>query len=151
MLEVQQLLNDGFAGVVFSGPPGTSKSWYAREVALSLVGGDLERVDFVQFHPGYQYEDFIEGYVPNEKGGFDPVPRTFLRMCETAKSTSETVVIVIDELSRTDVVRVFGEALTYLETSKRQITFTLASGRTVFVPHNLIVIATMNPWDPRGR
>lgn len=145
---VRTLLGDGFGGVIFSGPPGTSKSWYAREVALRLVEGDNSRLKFVQFHPGYQYEDFIEGYVPNDHGGFDPVDRTFLEMCACAeKHKDKPVVIVIDELSRTDVVRVFGEALTYLESSKRGMPFTLASGKPAVVPRNLIIIATMNPWD----
>lgn len=148
LVEVRKLLDDGFGGVIFSGPPGTSKSWYARQVGLSLVNGDKARLSFVQFHPGYQYEDFVEGYVPNDKGGFDPVSRIFLKMCACAHDhQGQPVALVIDEFSRTDVVRVFGEALTYLETSKRDVPFTLASGKTVQVPKNLIIIATMNPWD----
>jgi len=148
LIEVQRLLDDGFGGVIFAGPPGTSKSWYARQVGLRLVDGNKARLRFVQFHPGYQYEDFIEGYVPNDKGGFDPAPRVFLQMCTCAQEhKDQPVVIVIDEFSRTDVVRVFGEALTYLESSKRDVPFTLASGKTAHVPKNLIIIATTNPWD----
>lgn len=68
-------------------------------------------------------------------------------MCKRAMETKETHVIVIDEISRCDVARVFGEALTYLEPDKRERTFYLSSGKPLSVPRNLIIIATMNPWD----
>lgn len=137
-----------YAGVVFTGPPGTGKSWYAREIATELVGGDLERIRFVQFHPSYQYEDFVEGYVPRAKGGgFQLTPRHLLEMAKVAADTRKTTVIVIDELSRGDPGRVFGEALTYVERTKRNLQFRLASGTEVALPDELIFLATMNPLD----
>jgi len=143
-----KLLEDGFAGIIFTGSPGTGKSRYARLIAEYLTGFDPNKTFYVQFHPGYQYEDFIESYVPNINGGFELRPKVFLKACEAAvKSASTPVVLVIDELSRTDVIRVFGEALTYLEQPKRGVSFYLASNIEVFIPKNLIVIATMNPWD----
>ncbi|SLM26293.1 McrB family protein [Stenotrophomonas indicatrix] len=145
---VRALVDDGYAGVIFSGPPGTSKSWYAREMALKLVDGRIDKVFFAQFHPAYQYEDFIESFTPNQSGGFDLTDRTFLIACNRAIADPDfDVVLVIDELSRTDVVRVFGEALTYIESGKRELDFSLPSGRIVYVPRNLIILATMNPWD----
>ncbi|MGK8204361.1 McrB family protein [Burkholderia cenocepacia] len=145
---VLELLEDGYAGVIFTGVPGTSKSWYAREVALHIADGRLKDVFFVQFHPGYQYEDFIESYVPTEAGGFKPAEKVFLRACAAARERPErTIILVIDELTRTDVARVFGEALTYIETSKRNLKFMFSSGRISSVPHNLVFICTMNPWD----
>ena len=144
----KELIIDGFAGVILSGPPGTSKSWYARRLAFSLTKGDSERVRFVQFHPSYQYEDFIESYEPTDAGGFKPKARIFLTICEQAAAFPESMfILVIDELSRCDAVRVFGEALTYLEKSQRNVEFELASGRRVQVPSNLFIVATMNPWD----
>lgn len=144
----RDLIEDGFAGVILSGPPGTSKSWYARRLAFSLAENDAERVRFVQFHPSYQYEDFIESYEPTDSGGFKPKARTFLTLCEQATvSPGSTFVLVIDELSRCDAVRVFGEALTYLERSQRNVEFELASGRRVQIPSNIFIVATMNPWD----
>ncbi|WP_175839181.1 McrB family protein [Burkholderia anthina] len=146
--KVQALLNDGYAGIIFTGVPGTSKSWYAREIGLYLAEGRLKDVFFVQFHPGYQYEDFIESYVPTEEGGFKLDKKVFMRACvAAAENPDRKIVLVIDELTRTDVVRVFGEALTYVENSKRNFEFLLSSGNSLSVPQNLILICTMNPWD----
>lgn len=146
--KTRELIEDGFAGVILSGPPGTSKSWYARRIAFSLTDNDTERVRFVQFHPSYQYEDFIESYEPTENGGFKPKARTFLTLCDQATASPDSMfVLVIDELSRCDAVRVFGEALTYLEKSQRNVEFELASGRRAHIPSNIFIVATMNPWD----
>lgn len=145
---VKNALLDGYAGVILRGPPGTSKSWYAKEIALTIAGDEPSCAFFVQFHPSYQYEDFIEGWVPNSSGGFELLPKTFLNMCAEAEENPERIyVLVIDEISRSDAARVFGEALTYLETSKRGMPFSLASGTTTSVPSNIVIIGTMNPWD----
>jgi len=133
-----------YGGVIFTGPPGTSKSWYAARIGWTLVDGDNERIRFTQFHPSYQYEDFIEGFVP-EAGTFVLKPKHFLQLCKAAEK--KTVVLVIDELSRGDPGRVFGEALTYLERTKRNLTFRLASGTECKVPDKLVILATMNPLD----
>jgi 5-methylcytosine-specific restriction enzyme B len=148
MATVDALLADGFGGVVFAGPPGTSKTWYAFQVAARIVEGDSTRFRNIQFHPSYQYEDFVEGFRPKEGGGFELVPRHLLQICEMAKVRPERrFVLLIDELSRSDPARVFGEALTYLEYSRRGIPFVLASGRKAEIPANVVVIATMNVFD----
>src|SRR5206468_9708787 len=67
-VQVRQLLNDGYAGVIFAGPPGTSKTYYAHNIAVLLAQGDPRRLRILQFHPSYQYEDFVEGYVPRRNG-----------------------------------------------------------------------------------
>jgi len=137
-----------FGGLIFVGPPGTSKSWYAARLAVTLAGGDASLVRFVQFHPSYQYEDFVEGFVPLESGGFKLVPKHFLELCRLGEDHSEqSAVLVIDELSRGDAGRVFGEALTYIEKSKRGLPFSLASGTALRIPSNLVVLATMNALD----
>lgn len=138
-----------YGGVVFTGPPGTSKSYYAARIGATLVDGDADRIRFVQFHPSYQYEDFVEGYVPSPAtGSFSLEDKHFVLMCRAAEGDPDRrYVLVIDELSRGDPGRVFGEALTYVEHTKRGLRFNLASGRELAVPVNLVVLATMNPLD----
>lgn len=148
LMTVHDLINDDYAGIIFSGAPGTSKSWYARQIALKLAKGKTANVFFIQFHPGYQYEDFIESYIPTETGGFSLTDKVFLKASSLAQERpNESIIVIIDELSRTDVVRVFGEALTYIERDKRDLQFRLPSGRTCSIPQNLVILCTMNPWD----
>ncbi|MBB3344376.1 AAA family ATPase [Luteimonas sp. RC10] len=146
-VSTEHAVADGYAGVILSGPPGTGKSWYAEQLALRMTGS-RGRVRTVQFHPGYQYEDFVEGWRPDDSGGFVRRSKHLLVLARAARMAPDAQhVLVIDEISRADVPRVFGEALTYLEMSMRGKIFHLASGRAVSLPPNLFIIATMNPWD----
>jgi 5-methylcytosine-specific restriction protein B len=139
--------DDKWGGVILQVVPGTGKSWYAREIAIKLVDGDTRRMREIQFHPSYQYEDFIEGYVPRGSTGFELRDKHLLEMAAIARTTDGPVVLIIDEFSRTDPARVMGESLTYMEGSLREIEFRLPSGRKVSIPSNLILLATMNPED----
>lgn len=138
-----------FGGIILSGPPGTSKSWLAGQIADHITAGDESRRADIQFHASYQFEDFMEGYRPKRDGnGFEPRLGVFLDLALRAQQhPDDNYVIVIDELSRADVGRVFGEALTYIERSKRGQTFNLPSGMTCSIPLNLYLVATMNPLD----
>jgi 5-methylcytosine-specific restriction protein B len=147
--QVQEIVEQAqrFGGVILTGPPGTSKSYYAAAAADIIADGNSDRRRFVQFHGSYQYEDFMVGFSPTEDG-FVTKEGPFLRSVKAASLDADNFhVIVIDELSRADVGRVFGEALTYVERSKRHLRFTIANGEEISVPSNLIVIATMNPFD----
>lgn len=148
LAEILKLLQR-FGGVILTGPPGTSKSWLAGQIADRMTGGDNSRRADIQFHASYQFEDFMQGYRPKKDGnGFELHDGVFLRMARKANKNREAkYVVVIDELSRADVGRVFGEALTYIERSKRGQTFQLPSGEDFSIPMNLYLIATMNPLD----
>jgi 5-methylcytosine-specific restriction protein B len=145
---VRRLIDeDRMGGVLLTGAPGTGKTWYARQIAIKLTSGNRRLIREVQFHPSYQYEDFVEGYVPDGKQGFRLADKHMLQMAEIAGNEKGPVVLVIDEFSRTDPARVLGETMTYMEASMRDKDFYLPSGRRVRIPKNLIFLATMNPED----
>lgn len=146
--QVKRAIELRYAGVFISGPPGTGKSWYAQQIAVAL-SGSWKAVRTVQFHPSYQYEDFVFGYVAQKDGSFHLTEKEFVIACRTAAADPDKRmhVLIIDEISRTDIIRIFGEALTYLERDKRDQPFKTASGEELSVPSNLFLIGTMNPWD----
>lgn len=148
-LKVKALVDSNYRSIVFSGPPGTSKTWYAQQIALKLVNGRHDRVWIIQFHPSYSYEDFVEGRIPTSMQADDPFPvrpKLFLKACIQAAILDGLFVLIIDEISRGDPSRIFGEVLTYIE--HRDKWFILPySERRAFVPNNLIILGTMNPYD----
>ncbi|KZC98728.1 MULTISPECIES: AAA family ATPase [Thalassospira] len=153
LLQVQKLLGLGTSGIILTGVPGTGKSYYAKRIGKHLVV-DSERDMFrVQFHPSYGYEDFVEGYRPDEiaQSGFKVVDKIFLIACLRAKELAPAkrlVVMIVDEINRGDPARIFGELLTYIERNYRGEKFTLPfSGKQFSVPENLVIIGTMNPYD----
>jgi hypothetical protein len=149
LIEVQRLRKLGTSGIIFRGCPGTSKTWYAKQIARRLTVSPSDIFE-VQFHPSYGYEDLIEGYVPDEstKSGFRLADKVFLDACATASKTTTPVVFIIDEINRGDPARIFGELLTYVEYGYRGLTYRLPySGRAMSVPENLILLGTMNQYD----
>ena len=136
-----------YGGVILRGPPGTGKSYLANLIAEGLTN-EPDRLYRIQFHPSYQYEDFVQGFQPTEEGGFSLADRTLRLACQKAtEDPNNVVVLLIDELSRVDCARVFGEAFTYLERSKRGMGFYLPSGSFMSIPSNVAVIGTMNDRD----
>lgn len=150
LLRVRELLALNSSGIVLKGVPGTGKTWHARQVAAKLTGGDKSRIFEVQFHPSLGYEDFVEGYRPSDssKSGFVVVDKQFVIACKAAAAGEGSFVYIIDELNRGDPARIFGDLLTFIEHGYRGREFLLPFSGTPFsVPPNLIVIATMNPYD----
>ncbi len=139
---------------LFLGSPGTGKTWHAHRVANALTGANGNRIAFLQFHPSMAYDDFVEGYSPTLAADqtsikYEIKPKHFLKLCDAARADADNhYVMVIDEISRGDPSRIFGEMLTYVEPDYRDRTFTLGySGKPYSVPSNLIIIATANPYD----
>jgi hypothetical protein len=153
-VSITKLLERGSKGILLSGPPGTSKTWYALKLALKLTEGDLDRISRVQFHQSYSYEDFIEGLVATGSVGgteplFKPKFKTFVNFCLKAKNDIDNnYYLIIDEFTRGDPSRIFGELLTYIEPDYRDIEFILPYSEEKFsVPQNVVILATMNPYD----
>jgi MoxR-like ATPase len=143
--DVIQLLTDK-KQVIFQGPPGTGKTYVARKLAAHFTGSQ-DRVRLVQFHPSYSYEDFVEGFRPRAGGDFELVHGPLLEMADRArKAPDEKFVLVIDELNRGNVARVFGELYFLLE--YRDEPARLLYQREDFaLPANLFLIGTMNTAD----
>lgn len=136
--------------VIFYGPPGTGKTYVARKLAAHLAG-DSGKVDLVQFHPSYAYEDFVEGYRParleDGAAGFDLREGPLKRIARRAgKATDATFVLVIDEINRGNLSKVLGELYFLLEYRKEEITLQYSDER-FSLPPNLWIIGTMNTAD----
>lgn len=144
--EIVQLLGDK-GQLIFYGPPGTGKTYVARELAKWLAG-DTARVRLVQFHPSYAYEDFIEGLRPRpDQSGFHLVDGPLVEMARAAaEDTGHDYVLVVDELNRGNVARVFGELYFLLE-YRNEPARLLYSREEFRLPPNLHIIATMNTAD----
>ena len=160
--------------VILYGPPGTGKTYWAERAAKNLAAlwnfgapfDDLVPTDrarltentsasfvrFCSFHPGYGYEDFIEGYRPTLANGtvnFVRQDGIFKTLCdEAARNPANRFYLIVDEINRGDIPRIFGELLTLLDKPKRG-SFALLplSGQPFHVPQNVFVIGTMNTAD----
>ena len=134
---------------IFYGPPGTGKTFVAEKLARHLVSGSDGFYGLVQFHPAYAYEDFIQGLRPqtNAAGAlsYPMVPGRFLDFCAKAETRSRTCVLIIDELNRANLARVFGELLYLLE--YRDQSLPLAGGGILRIPHNVRILGTLNTAD----
>lgn len=147
--EVWRLLRR-YKNVVLYGSPGTGKTTTALDIRRRWLHEYGPSSVFVTtFHPSYSYEDFVEGFRP------DPADPTQFRLTEgilkKAITSAETVdtLLVIDEINRADTARVFGELITFIEDSKRDIEFTTAQApdTPMSIPSTLYVLGTMNTAD----
>jgi 5-methylcytosine-specific restriction enzyme B len=164
--QIKRLL-DRNKQIILTGAPGTGKTNLAIELAADLLGcskkdlKDREAFGFVQFHPAYDYTDFVEGLKPVQSGkdsiGFKLRPGIFREFCEKARvKEKQKFVFVIDEINRADLSRVFGELFYALEPgyrgeSGRVLTqyssLREESDRHFYVPANVLIIGTMNDID----
>ncbi|WP_400192578.1 AAA family ATPase [Hymenobacter sp. B81] len=154
-------LDDALAGLerkrnlILQGPPGTGKTFLARRLAWLLLGSqDEARIELVQFHPSYSYEDFVQGFRPDGHGGFQLTDGVLPDVCRrAARQPERPFVLLIDEINRGHLNRIFGELLVLLEPDKRgpqhavRLPYAPAEAPRFFVPENLYLIGTMNTAD----
>lgn len=137
--------------IILQGAPGVGKTYSAERLAYSIMGEkDDSRIEFIQFHQNYSYEDFIMGYRPNEEGGFELKEGVFYRFCDKARKDPEhrKHFFIIDEINRGNLSKIFGELLMLIEKDYRKRSAKLAYRDEDFsVPDNLYIIGMMNTAD----
>lgn len=142
---IEDLLEDK-RQVIFQGPPGTGKTFVAMELARHMAGS-AERVTLVQFHPSSAYEDFVQGFRPvlgDGSPGFELRDGPLLKAADAAEA--ERHFLIIDEINRGNLAKVFGELYFLLEYRDRAIQLQYSDDE-FSLPANLYIIGTMNTAD----
>lgn len=137
--------------IILQGAPGVGKTFIAKRLAYSIMGAKApERVQMVQFHQSYGYEDFIEGYRPCADG-FKLEQGVFHSFCKRAASDPDNdYFFIIDEINRGNLSRIFGELFMLIENDKRGSRNKLQllySHESFYVPANVYIIGMMNTAD----
>lgn len=147
--------------IILQGVPGVGKTFCAKKLMYSIMNKkDDLRIRTVQFHQSYSYEDFIQGFRPNDEGNFELKNGVFYdlviearRECEMAKKLNvepKKYCIIIDEINRGNLSKVFGELMMLIESDKREKKWSVKltySDEDFYIPENLYIIGTMNTAD----
>ncbi|WP_420618903.1 McrB family protein [Candidatus Poriferisocius sp.] len=179
--DVARLVQEGRGQLILQGPPGTGKTYVARQVAAKVLGAGVEKItspqeldgflqehqvhdweelpadapgawDIVQFHPSYNYEDFVRGISSEIEGGqpvFKAEDRTIAALCRLAERCRKPIVLIVDEINRGDISKVLGELIFALEYRGEGVRtpYSVDGSSKVTVPSNLYILATMNTAD----
>lgn len=150
--------------LILRGAPGTGKTYLAKEIALELTGGNEDQIGFVQFHPSYDYTDFVEGLRPVSNGDgtieFKLVDGIFKKFCQKARDAKKTggqdnFVFIIDEINRGEISKIFGELFFSIDSDYRgekgsvstQYANLHETDDKFYIPENVYIIGTMNDID----
>lgn len=144
--------------IILQGAPGVGKTFVAKRLAESVMGEKAtDRVKCVQFHQSYGYEDFVEGYRPDGKGGFVLKQGILREIVNKARAAYEAeddnapdYYLIIDEINRGNLSKIFGELMMLMESDKRGPEYAVElpySGDEFYLPPNLYIIGTMNAAD----
>lgn len=143
--------------LILQGSPGVGKTFVARKLAYALMEEiDKTRLEMVQFHQSYSYDDFVRGYrpMPGQAGSFGLQNGVFFEFCEKAKQDPDNkYVFIIDEINRGNLSLIFGELLMLIEGDKRgeefsvPLVYRIPEEPRFYVPSNLYLIGLMNIAD----
>jgi MoxR-like ATPase len=141
--------------IILQGAPGVGKSFIAKRLAFALLQHRAaSRVEAVQFHQSYAYEDFVQGYRPVGSAEFVLRDGVFMRFCRAAlDDPGNDYVLIIDEINRGNLSKIFGELMLLIEQDKRhpswatRLTYARPDDEKFYVPENLYIIGLMNTAD----
>ena len=146
-----------FHQIILQGPPGTGKTYTAKKIIARLIGDVFDsaqgkRWDIVQFHPSYNYEDFVRGIQIQTEGGkvvYNSVNRILAEMAERAAKSEYPHALIIDEINRANVASVLGELIYALEYRGEAVKtpYAVDDSSDINLPENLYIIGTMNTAD----